>query len=229
MRAWTGCSGSSRATCLTLSSLILLGGALGDRYGRRRVFVIGTIWFAAASLLCGIAPDLNTLIAARVLQGVGGALLTPGSLAILQASFRPDDRATAIGAWSGLGGVATALGPFVGGYLVESVSWRFIFLLNLPLAVAVVLVAVRHVPETSDEEARGIDVPGAVLAVLALGGSTYALISGPIVAFGTPRSCWRRSSGWRRRSALSGSRRAAPSRCCRWSCSARGNSRAATW
>jgi EmrB/QacA subfamily drug resistance transporter len=166
---------------LTLSALILLGGALGDRFGRRRVFVLGTVWFAAASLLCGLAPDLRTLIAARALQGVGGALLTPGSLAILQASFRQEDRAQAIGAWSGLGGVATALGPFVGGYLVEAVSWRYIFLLNLPLAAAVILIATRHVPETSDSEAARLDLPGAALAVLALGGLTWALISGPLL------------------------------------------------
>ena len=100
---------------LALASLILLGGALGDRFGRRRVFVIGTAWFAAASLLCGAAPNVEVLVAARVLQGVGGALLTPGSLAILQASFRQSDRAAAVGAWSGLGGVAGAIGPFVGG------------------------------------------------------------------------------------------------------------------
>src|SRR5438132_3991188 len=138
---------------LTLSALILLGGALGDRFGRRRVFVIGVIWFAAASLICGLAPNLTALVAARVLQGIGGALLTPGSLAILQASFADDDRALVIGAWSGLGGIATAIGPFLGGYLVQAVSWRLIFLLNLPLAAAVVFVVVRHVPESSDAEA----------------------------------------------------------------------------
>src|SRR4029078_10840035 len=103
---------------LALASLILLGGALGDRFGRRQVFVIGTLWLAAASLLCGAARNIEVLVAARVLQGVGAALLTPGSLAILQASFREDDRAAAVGAWSGLGGVAGAIGPFVGGWLV---------------------------------------------------------------------------------------------------------------
>src|SRR5438445_5262569 len=166
---------------LTLSALILLGGALGDRFGRRRVFVIGVIWFAAASLVCGLAPNLPALVAARVLQGIGGALLTPGSLAILQASFADDDRAQAIGAWSGLGGIATAVGPFLGGYLIQAVSWRLIFLLNLPLAAAVVYVAARHVPESSDVEgAREIDVVGAILAMLGLGGTTYALIEGPV-------------------------------------------------
>ncbi len=172
---------------LTLSALILLGGALGDRFGRRRVFVIGVTWFAAASLVCGVAPNLPALVAARVLQGVGGALLTPGSLAILQASFADDDRAQAIGAWSGLGGIATAIGPFLGGYLVQSVSWRLIFLLNLPLAAAVVYVAARHVPESSDVEgAREIDIIGAVLAMLGLGGTTYALIEAPVQGAGSP-------------------------------------------
>jgi EmrB/QacA subfamily drug resistance transporter len=165
---------------LTLAALILLGGSLGDRFGRRRVFVTGVIWFAAASLLCGLAPNLGALIAARVLQGIGGALLTPGSLAIIQASFHPDDRAQAIGAWSGLGGIAIAIGPFLGGWLVQAVSWRLIFLINLPVAAAVVWLALRHLPETSDpESARQLDLAGAALAVLGLGGVTYALIEAP--------------------------------------------------
>jgi EmrB/QacA subfamily drug resistance transporter len=162
---------------LSLASLILLGGSLGDRYGRRRVFVIGTAWFALASLLCGIAPTPELLIAARVLQGVGAALLMPGSLAMIQGSFHPDDRAQAIGAWTGLGGVAAAIGPFVGGALVQYADWRWIFLLNLPLAVVTILVARRCVPETRDPHAPDrFDVPGAVLAAVALGGTTYALI-----------------------------------------------------
>ena len=143
------------AYTLTLASLILLGGALGDRYGRRRVFVIGVVWFAVASLLCGLAPTAPLLIAARALQGVGGALLTPGSLAMIQATFAPQDRARAIGAWSGLGGVATAVGPFVGGWLIQVASWRWVFLINAPLAVVVVLVARRHVPETRDSTVSG--------------------------------------------------------------------------
>src|SRR5205807_1501133 len=134
---------------LTLAALILVGGSLGDSFGRRKVFVIGVVWFAAASALCGLAPNLGTLIVARMLQGIGGALLTPGSLAIIEAAFIPDDRARAVGAWSGLGGVAVAIGPFAGGWLVSAVSWRMIFFLNLPLAVAV-LYASRHVPESSD-------------------------------------------------------------------------------
>ncbi len=122
---------------LTLAAFLLLGGSLGDRMGRKRMFSIGIIWFAVASMCCGFAPNAGTLIAARVLQGVGGALLAPASLAILQASFRPDDRSRAIGAWSGLGGVATAAGPLLGGYLIVAASWRWVFFINLPVAVVV--------------------------------------------------------------------------------------------
>ena len=162
---------------LSLASLILLGGSLGDRFGRRRVFVIGVVWFAAASALCGLAPTPEVLIAARVLQGVGGALLTPGSLAMIQGAFAAEDRAPAIGAWSGLGGIAAAIGPFVGGALIDYASWRWIFLINLPLAVVTVLIAVRFVPETRDPHASShFDWWGAILASLALGGTTYALI-----------------------------------------------------
>ena len=165
------------AYVLSLAALILLGGSLGDRFGRRRVFVIGTVWFGVASLLCGLAPDIEALIAARALQGVGAALLTPGSLSLLQASFVPGDRARAVGAWSGLGGIAAAVGPFVGGLLVE-VSWRLVFLINLPLCVVVVVVALRHVPESADPDASPrVDVAGAVLGALGLAGVTYALVA----------------------------------------------------
>ncbi|MDQ1665813.1 MAG: hypothetical protein QOH75_1844 [Actinomycetota bacterium] len=171
--AWT-----INAYTLTLASLILLGGSLGDRFGRRRVFVIGVGWFAVASVLCGLAPNVETLIAARALQGIGGALLTPGSLAILQSSFRPQDRARAIGAWSGLGGIAGAAGPFLGGYLVQTGSWRLIFLINLPLAVAVIVITLRHVPESRDPQAsRHIDVVGAATGAVGLGALTYGLIA----------------------------------------------------
>jgi EmrB/QacA subfamily drug resistance transporter len=165
---------------LTLASLILLGGSLGDRYGRRRVFVLGVWLFTAASLLCAVAPSTELLVFARLVQGIGGALLTPGSLAILEASFRPGDRARAIGAWSGLGGVAGALGPLLGGYLVGAISWRAIFLINLPIGVFVAWAATRHVPETRDPMAAGrIDLRGAALAALGLAGTTYALIEAP--------------------------------------------------
>jgi EmrB/QacA subfamily drug resistance transporter len=171
---------------LTLAALILLGGSLGDLFGRRRVFVIGVAWFALASLLCGVAPNIGMLVAARALQGIGGALLTPGSLAILQSAFRPEDRARAIGAWSGLGGIAGAAGPFVGGYLVQAVSWRLIFLINLPLAIAVIAITVRHVPESRDPMAsRHIDVIGAVLGAVGLGALTYGLIAWQDKGFGS--------------------------------------------
>lgn len=166
---------------LTLASLILLGGSLGDRHGRRRVFVAGVGLFTFASLLCAVAPNAETLIAARLLQGVGGALLTPGSLAVIEAGFRPADRARAIGAWSGLTGVAAALGPLLGGYLVEAISWRAIFVINLPLGAFVVWAALRHVPESLDPAAAGgrLDLRGAALAALGLAGTTYALIEAP--------------------------------------------------
>jgi len=164
---------------LTVAGLILLSGALCDRYGRRKIFVIGVAWFAVASLICATAPNIGLLIAARGLQGVGGALLTPGSLAILEASFVPGERGRVIGAWSGLGGVATALGPFVGGFLITAVSWRLIFLINVPIAAAVIYISMRHVPETRDPNASGyIDIAGSALTVLALVGISYGLIQG---------------------------------------------------
>jgi EmrB/QacA subfamily drug resistance transporter len=176
------------AYTLTLSGFLLLGGSLGDHYGRRRVFVIGVVWFAVASLLCGVAPSVEALVAARALQGIGGALLTPGSLAIIEASFRAEDRGPAIGAWSGLGGVTAAIGPFLGGWLVQAASWRWIFLINLPLAVVVVWVARRHVPESRDPTVgRGLDYAGAALAAVGLAGVVYALTDGPGFGWTSPR------------------------------------------
>ncbi|GLZ53867.1 MFS transporter [Actinomycetospora sp. NBRC 106378] len=163
------------AYTLTLAGFILLGGSLGDRFGRRRVFLVGVVWFAVASALCGLAPSVEVLIAARALQGVGGALLTPGSLALISASFHGEDRAAAIGAWSGLAGVAGAVGPFVGGWLVEW-NWRAVFLVNLPVAAVVVAAALRHVPESRDPSAaQHLDLPGTVLALVGLGAVTWAL------------------------------------------------------
>jgi EmrB/QacA subfamily drug resistance transporter len=162
---------------LTLASLILLGGSLGDRYGRRRMFVVGTLMFAGASVLCGLAPSAEVLIVARLLQGVGGGLLTPGSLAMIQGVFAQEDRSPAIGAWSGLGSIAAAAGPLVGGALIEYASWRWIFLINLPLAVLTVWIAVRFVPETRDPRPPArFDYAGSALAMVALGATTYALI-----------------------------------------------------
>ncbi|MBW8798822.1 MAG: MFS transporter [Streptomyces sp.] len=183
------------AYMLTLAGLILLGGSLGDQYGRRKIFVIGVVWFAAASLMCGLAPTDAVLIGARALQGVGGALLTPGSLALIQASFHPDDRARAVGLWSGFGGIGAAVGPFLGGWLVDGPGWRWVFLLNVPLALLCVPVALRHVPESAggtsraSEAERGggrahgrFDVLGAVLGALALGLVTFALIEAGTLA-----------------------------------------------
>ena len=169
------------AYSLTLSGLLLLGGSLGDRLGRRRVFAIGVVWFALASAGCAAAPNAAVLVAMRALQGVGAALLTPGSLAIISSSFTRADRAAAVGTWSGLGGIAGALGPVVGGLLVGAApwGWRLAFLVNLPVA-ALTLTAARAVPETRDTAAAGhLDVVGAGLAALGLGGLVYALTQGP--------------------------------------------------
>lgn len=174
------------AYLLTLGALLLLGGALGDQYGRRRIFVAGLVAFTTASLLCGLAPNIGSLIAARALQGMGGALLVPGSLALISASFREEDRGAAIGAWSGLTGVAIALGPFLGGWLVDAVSWRLVFLINAPLAAVAAWVAIRHVPESRDPEAgTRPDYAGAVTATVGLGGIVYALIEGPAHGWST--------------------------------------------
>ena len=165
---------------LTLAALILLGGSLGDRYGRRRAFVFGTGLFTIASLLCAVAPNAELLVVARLVQGVGGALLTPGSLAMVESGFRSADRARAIGAWSGLSAVAGALGPLVGGLLVGAVSWRAVFLINLPLGIFIVVMAGRHLPETRDPVAGGrLDFRGVILAAVGLAGITYALIEAP--------------------------------------------------
>jgi EmrB/QacA subfamily drug resistance transporter len=172
---------------LTLAAFLLLGGSLADRLGRRRIFSIGIAWFAIASAACGLAPTAGFLIGARIVQGIGGALLTPGSLAILQASFRADDRSRAIGAWSGLGGVASAAGPLVGGYLLAAGSWRWVFYINVPLSAFVLYITARHVPESHDPTTRGrVDVLGATLAVLFLAGITYGLIEGPTRGWSSP-------------------------------------------
>src|SRR5499425_662027 len=138
---------------LTLAAFLLIGGSLGHRFGRRKVYLFGVVWFALASAACGLAPGALFLIVTRLLQGVGAALLTPGSLAILEASFAPADRARAIGAWSGLSGVAIAAGPLIGGYLISAASWRWIFFINVPIAAVVVALGLRHVPESRDPAA----------------------------------------------------------------------------
>src|SRR3984957_4887467 len=172
---------------LALAAFLLIGGALGDLFGRRKIYLIGIVWFTVASAACGFAPDVVFLIATRILQGAGAALLTPGSLAILQASFRPDDRSRAIGAWSGLGGVATAAGPLIGGYLISAASWRWIFFINVPIAAAVFTMGARHVPESHDPDAStSIDYPGAAAVVLFLSGITFAFIEAPGLGWTSP-------------------------------------------
>lgn len=162
---------------LALASLVLVGGALGDRLGRRRVYLVGVAWFGIASALCAAAPGPWALVVLRVLQGVGAALLTPGALAIIQSSFRREDRAAAIGTWAGWSGIAAALGPLVGGWLVEHASWRWVFAINIPLCLAVVLLTARSVPESCDDDARGrpFDLAGAALGAATLGLLTFVL------------------------------------------------------
>jgi EmrB/QacA subfamily drug resistance transporter len=159
---------------LALASLILLGGSLGDHFGRRKVYQIGIVWFAGASLLCAIAPSVEVLIVARVLQGIGGALLTPGSLALIQASFHREDTGRAVGIWSGMSGVSTAIGPILGGYLVDHVSWRWAFGINAPLALAAIVLGLRYLPESqSHQDESRLDFTGTVLISLSLAGLTY--------------------------------------------------------
>lgn len=170
---------------LTLSALLLLGGALGDRYGRRRVFVIGLVGFTVASLGCGLAPSSGALVAARAVQGVAGALLVPGSLALIDASITSEDRGRAVGAWAGLAGVSSAVGPFVGGWLVDASSWRWVFLINLPIAVAAVAVTTRFVPESHRDDGGRLDLIGAALVTVGLAGVVFALIEVPAHGWST--------------------------------------------
>jgi EmrB/QacA subfamily drug resistance transporter len=175
------------AYALFLAALLLFGGSLGDRFGRRLIYSIGVAVFALASLWCGLAPNVHQLILARAIQGVGGALLVPGSLAIISASFAEEDRGKAIGTWSGATAITTALGPVLGGFLIEHVSWRAVFFLNLPIAAVVLLLVFRFVPETRDEEAKGkLDLLGASLATIGLGGIVYGLIESANLGFRSP-------------------------------------------
>jgi EmrB/QacA subfamily drug resistance transporter len=176
------------AYALFLSALLLVGGSLGDRFGRRRVFLIGVTGFALASAWCGLAPGIGQLIAARAVQGAAAALLVPGSLALLSASFDQERRGRAIGTWSGFGAITAAVGPLVGGWLIDQASWRWVFALNLPLALAVIVISLRFVPESRDPEApRYLDVEGAALATLGLGGVTFGLIESSRLGWTNPR------------------------------------------
>lgn len=172
------------AYLLFLSALLLVGGSLGDRYGRRRIFNIGVVIFAVASALCGLAANIEQLIVARAVQGIGGAMLVPGSLALISSSFSEDKRGKAIGTWSGFSAITTAIGPVLGGWLVENWSWRAAFFLNLPLALAVLLISVWKVPESREQDQHGpLDWFGAGLATMGLGGVVYGLIESPRLGF----------------------------------------------
>lgn len=164
---------------LSLSSLILLGGSLGDIFGRKRVYLIGLSGFGLFSLLCGLSPSIGFLIAFRIIQGIFGALLVPGGLAIINTNFPRQERGAAIGRWSAWSGIMTAIGPLVGGYLIDAISWRWIFFINIPLIIACGLLARTNVEESRDSRTRRVDNKGAILAALALAGITYGLIEGP--------------------------------------------------
>jgi EmrB/QacA subfamily drug resistance transporter len=173
---------------LTLASLILLAGSLSDRWGRRRVFLVGLGWFTVASVLCAAAPSIEWLIAARAVQGIGGALMTPASLAIIEATFEPDDRTRAIGTWAGFSGVSAAIAPFLGGWLLEAGSWRAIFLINVPVAAATAWITRRHVPESRDTSLSGaVDWRGALAGAAALAAITYAIIVLPAAGVASPQ------------------------------------------
>ena len=175
------------AYALFLAALLLLGGSLGDHFGRKRIYAIGVVVFAAASIWCGLAPNITQLIISRAVQGVGGALLVPGSLAIISASFPEAERGRAIGTWSGSTAITAAIGPVMGGWLIENVSWRAIFFLNIPLALIVLALVFWFVPESRDEEEAGkLDLPGAALATLSLGGIVFGLIESSRVGFQNP-------------------------------------------
>jgi EmrB/QacA subfamily drug resistance transporter len=175
------------AYALFLAALILVGGALGDHYGRKRIYSLGVVIFTAASILCGLAPTIGLLIAARAVQGVGGALLVPGSLAIIGATFSGKARGRAIGTWSGFTTLTSALGPVLGGWLVQTISWRVVFFINLPLAALVLLIVFRRVPESRDEQATGeLDWLGATLATIGLGGLVYGLIEWGAIGLDQP-------------------------------------------
>ena len=176
------------AYALFLAALVLVGGSLGDHFGRRRVFAIGVGLFAIASAACGLAPNITFLILARAVQGVGGALLVPGSLAIISATYPNKERGRAIGTWSGFTTITTVLGPVLGGWLIENISWRAIFFINLPMAAIVLTVIFWRVPESRDEEAaaKKLDWPGAVLATFGLGAVVYGLIQAGSSGLGSP-------------------------------------------
>ena len=171
---------------LVMAALLLLGGALGDKLGRRRVFATGAALFAVASGACALAPGIGWLILGRAVQGLGAALLVPGSLALIGACIPPDRRGKAIGRWSAISAAAAGIGPLLGGWLVQEASWRAIFWLNIPLAALTLFITLNHVPETRDPNARRLDLPGAGLVTLGLGGLVFGLLEAPRFGFGHP-------------------------------------------
>lgn len=174
------------AYTLFLAALILVGGSLGDIFGRKRIFIAGTLFFALASVWCGLAPDINQLIFARAVQGIGGALLTPGSLAIITAAFPEKERGKAIGTWSGASSITAALGPVLGGWLVENASWRWVFFINVPLALLTITLALRFVPESHNRAAKNLDIWGVILVTIGLGTLTYGLIESSALGWTNP-------------------------------------------
>ena len=214
---------------LFLAALLLVGGSLGDRFGRRKVFAIGVALFGVASLACAASRDVQQLIAARAVQGVGAALLVPGSLALISATFPQSERGRAIGAWSGFSGITAALGPVLGGYLVDHFSWAWAFLINVPLAMAVVAITWRHVPESHNPQAPPqLDVRGALLITLGLGGVVYAFIEAPTQHWRAPAVLLALVGGAAALVASSSPSGATPRRCCRWRCFATATSPAPT-
>lgn len=174
------------AYALFLAALLLAGGSLGDHFGRKRIYIIGVSLFALASISCGVASNINQLIMARAAQGIGGALLVPGSLAIISSCFRDEARGKAIGTWSGFTAITAAIGPLLGGWLIEHVSWRAVFFINAPVALIVLVLVFSHVPESRDQDSKGLDWLGAILATLSLGAIVYGLIESSRLGFGNP-------------------------------------------
>jgi EmrB/QacA subfamily drug resistance transporter len=178
---------TSNAYLVTLGSLLLIGGSLGDIFGERRVFALGVVGFGVTSVLCAVAPTIETLVIARALQGVAGAALTPAALAVIVSNFAPDERGKAVGAWTAWGGIGTVLGPLIGGQLVDTASWRWIFALNVPIVIITFILILRWVPEGRERDPNArVDLVGAALCALGLAGMTYGLIEQPLRGWGDP-------------------------------------------
>jgi MFS family permease len=210
------------AYALFLGSLILVGGSMGDQFGRRRTFLGGVLLFTVASIACGLATSTRALIVARAIQGAGAAFLVPGSLAIISATFDDAERGRAIGTWSGFSAMTSAIGPVMGGWLIEHVSWRAIFFLNVPLAVAVIVLSLRSMNETRDDtRGRRVDSAGAMLAVLGLGGIVFGLLEWPRMGANPSIVQGAIVGGIVALVSFAVIERACARRCCRWGCSGR--------